>query len=374
MQILGYDWSKPGANVLLSELLSERLTLEIESESAAITADKLEAVASAIAAGLEVDPIVLDEPQIADGPTLRNVPCSAIRCGDPRGHSHDVKTVDVFLPVLGGDPTLLVARPGRGGGPDVSGASYDAQENAVKFRVSITPGTRSEIDRQVGNIKELVDRSNAELGEWNATVKPEVASSFEDILSQRAKEEASKDALGLPRYGRTHSPSQPSKPASPELSTKEDPMSPTQPPTFISYVHENSTEVHQLKADLQRLGLETWIDREQLKAGDRWKQEIKKAISSGGGFIACFSRELEERDKSYVYEELTVAIDEIRQRPKNRAWMIPVRLNECAIPDLEIGGGESLADINYVDWFADPASAAQEIAEVLTRTRPDSGV
>jgi hypothetical protein len=51
-------------------------------------------------------------------------------------------------------------------------------------------------------------------------------------------------------------------------------------------------------------------------------------------------------------EELTLAVEELRQRSLDIAWFIPVRLAECVIPDREIGGG-TLRDLQTVDMFAD---------------------
>ena len=48
-------------------------------------------------------------------------------------------------------------------------------------------------------------------------------------------------------------------------------------------------------------------------------------------------------------EELTLAIEELRQRPTNRAWFIPVLLAECAVPERSIGAGETLQDLQWVD-------------------------
>ena len=52
-------------------------------------------------------------------------------------------------------------------------------------------------------------------------------------------------------------------------------------------------------------------------------------------------------------EELTLAIEELRQRPSDRAWFIPVLLSECEVPARGIGAGETLADIQWVELYRD---------------------
>lgn len=78
---------------------------------------------------------------------------------------------------------------------------------------------------------------------------------------------------------------------------------------FISYVRENSGVVDRLAEELRDRGVIVWLDRNNIEPGARWKDAIKKAIQSGKFFIACFSREYNERTKTHMLEELTIAID-----------------------------------------------------------------
>lgn len=117
---------------------------------------------------------------------------------------------------------------------------------------------------------------------------------------------------------------------------------------FISYVRENANEVNAFVTHLRKYGLNTWIDRERLPPGCYWKDEIRKAIQSGGFFIAFFSNAYLSRKKSYMNEELTLAIDEMRQYTFGATWFIPVRLSG-EIPDFPVGAGRTLRDINWVD-------------------------
>jgi hypothetical protein len=52
-------------------------------------------------------------------------------------------------------------------------------------------------------------------------------------------------------------------------------------------------------------------------------------------------------------EELVLAIEQLRQRPVDRSWFIPIRLDDCEVPDRTIGGGERLNDLQWVDLFPD---------------------
>lgn len=120
---------------------------------------------------------------------------------------------------------------------------------------------------------------------------------------------------------------------------------------FISYVRENSNLVDILYKELKRSGITVWLDRESVAPGEQWKSAIRKAIQNGAFFIACFSKEYNTRSKSYMNEELHLAIEELRLRSPYTKWFIPVLLSESAVPDWDIGGGVTLRDLNYVPLY-----------------------
>ena len=134
---------------------------------------------------------------------------------------------------------------------------------------------------------------------------------------------------------------------------------------FISYVSENIEIVDLLYQELKSHGIQVWRDRDNIAPGLRWKREIRRAIQQGAFFIACFSQEYDERGRTYMNEELTIAIEELRQRPTSRAWFIPVKLNDCEIPDRDIDGGETLCDLQHVNLYEDWDGCIRRILEVI---------
>ena len=120
---------------------------------------------------------------------------------------------------------------------------------------------------------------------------------------------------------------------------------------FISYVRQNQEAANKLYHDLISRGIRAWFARNDINPGVRWQQAIREAIQDGASFIACFSKEYNDRDTTYMNEELTVATDVLRQQhhTSDKAWFIPVKLNECEIPDRGIGGGETFKDFQYVE-------------------------
>ena len=145
---------------------------------------------------------------------------------------------------------------------------------------------------------------------------------------------------------------------------------PQQKHVFISYVRENKDQVDRLCQDLERHGVKVWLDRNSIKPGARWKDAIREAIRSGDYFIGCFSDAYTAKAKTYMNEELTLAIEELRQYGSDREWFIPVLLSECEVPVRSIGAGETLLDINWVPLYEDWNAGIRRILSVIKPIPP----
>ena len=135
---------------------------------------------------------------------------------------------------------------------------------------------------------------------------------------------------------------------------------------FISYVREDTDCVDRLASALLTKGFDVWIDRTHLMPGMRWKSTIRKAIRSGDYFVACFSPRYVNKTETYMNEELIIAIERLRLMSRSRQWFIPVKLEECEIPDHEIGPGETLDSLQYVDFSHDWEAALENLAAALS--------
>jgi TIR domain len=134
---------------------------------------------------------------------------------------------------------------------------------------------------------------------------------------------------------------------------------------FVSYVRENALDVERLRDDLALAGIDVWLDRDSLEPGSLWKEAIRKAIQTGAFFLACFSQQWNEREKTYMNEELILAIEEIRQRPFHRSWFIPIKLTPCDVPDRDLGGGLRLHDFQWLALYTDWKSGVRRLLNVI---------
>ncbi len=139
---------------------------------------------------------------------------------------------------------------------------------------------------------------------------------------------------------------------------------------LISYVRENSEVIDRLTKELRDGGVPVWLDRDDIEPGIPWKDAIKNAIQRGEFFIACFSKEANEREKTHMREEINVAIDELRLRPYDKSWFIPVIVNESVIPPQRIISVLDISDLQAVKLYDDWDAELRKLLRTMKRDDP----
>jgi TIR domain len=137
---------------------------------------------------------------------------------------------------------------------------------------------------------------------------------------------------------------------------------------FISYVREDAVRVDRLQKILEAAGIRVWRDTSDLWPGEDWRINIRRAITKDAlAFIACFSTNSQSRQVSGQNEELMLAVDQLRLRRPEQPWLIPVRFDDVALPEIEIGGGRTLNSIQRADLIDDTwdEGAARLVAGVV---------
>jgi hypothetical protein len=114
---------------------------------------------------------------------------------------------------------------------------------------------------------------------------------------------------------------------------------------FLCHSSGDKPAVRQLRHRLQESGYEPWLDEEDLLPGQKWEQEIPKAVRNSDVVLVCLSQESVTK-QGYVQKEIKLALDAADQRPDGTIFLIPVRLSDCNIP-------ERLREWQWVDLFED---------------------
>jgi hypothetical protein len=120
---------------------------------------------------------------------------------------------------------------------------------------------------------------------------------------------------------------------------------------FLAHAREDNAQVGKLYADLKARGFDPWLDKVDLIPGQNWEIEIPKAIRQAGIFLACLSSRSVGK-VSYVQNEFRLALSAFSERPPGSIYLIPVRLDDCEVPDLQNPElGLRLRAIHWVDLW-----------------------
>src|SRR4051794_35641306 len=136
---------------------------------------------------------------------------------------------------------------------------------------------------------------------------------------------------------------------------------------FVSYVHADSTEANRIAEELSKRGANVHLGRDKLDPGIQWQEAIRNIISGGGDFIACFSRAYWKPKRAFLNEELAFAMNELRQCGPDKSFFIPVLLQECEIPIVDIGDDQTFLDLQLIALYDDWDEGLDNIALAISR-------
>lgn len=115
---------------------------------------------------------------------------------------------------------------------------------------------------------------------------------------------------------------------------------------FLCHIHVDKDAAKALYDRLAQDGVDAWLDKEKLFAGANWEFEIRKAVRECDIFVVCVSEQFTQRfrRKNFAQTEVGIALNEAELKPKDQIYIIPVRLENCAVP-------KSLQRWHWVDLF-----------------------
>jgi hypothetical protein len=122
---------------------------------------------------------------------------------------------------------------------------------------------------------------------------------------------------------------------------------------FISYASADRPFVQGLSADVSAAGIETWVDREDLVPGDRWRGEIVAAIEACEALVVVLSR------ASSASREVP---REVEAADRRRKRIIPVIKEACDPRNMEL----VLSERHWIDFSTgDYAGGVRQLVEAM---------
>lgn len=114
---------------------------------------------------------------------------------------------------------------------------------------------------------------------------------------------------------------------------------------FLCHASEDKKTVRALYERLHADSFDVWLDDEKLLPGQDWELEIRKAIRQSNVVIVCLSTNSLTKE-GFIQKEIKIALNVAEEKPEGTIFIIPVRLEDCEIPD-------RLSKWQYVDFFAE---------------------
>jgi len=134
------------------------------------------------------------------------------------------------------------------------------------------------------------------------------------------------------------------------------------PLVFISYAREDAIPAQRITDLLAQAGFRPWIDQRHLRGGHRWKQSIAAIIRKSDFFVALLSARSVNK-QGFVQREIRQALEVAAEKPDNRVFILPVRLNPCE------PSHSALNELNRIDVFPDWQHGTREIIRSLHSAR-----
>lgn len=143
-----------------------------------------------------------------------------------------------------------------------------------------------------------------------------------------------------------------------EDTAPKDPLS-----VFLCHSSGDKSEVRNLYQRLRVYGIAPWLDEESLLPGQDWSREIQKAVRASDLVIVCLSRGSITK-AGYVQKEIKFALDIADEQPEGTIFIIPLRLEECDVPD-------RLTRWQWVDFYE--AKGRERLIRALKVRAKDAG-
>lgn len=101
---------------------------------------------------------------------------------------------------------------------------------------------------------------------------------------------------------------------------------------FLCHSSGDKRAVRNIYQRLKADGFDPWLDEEKLLPGQDWHFEIRKAVKTSHAVLVCLSQDSINKI-GFVNKEIKYALDVADEQPEGAIFIIPVKLEECVIPD-----------------------------------------
>ncbi len=118
-----------------------------------------------------------------------------------------------------------------------------------------------------------------------------------------------------------------------DFSEEEVKMSPKELNVFLCHSSSDKPVARKIYSQLKEIrNVKPWFDEVDILPGEDWEPAIKRAVRNSQVVIICMSKS-SVRKEGFVQKEIRLAIDVALEKPENTIFIIPLKLEECDVPD-----------------------------------------
>jgi hypothetical protein len=134
-------------------------------------------------------------------------------------------------------------------------------------------------------------------------------------------------------------------------------------PIILCHAYEDKKVVRRVYDALQESGFEVWIDSESVFGEQAWEPDMADWLGQAACMLVFLSKNSVRKIGS-THHEFGQLIDTWKDMPAGTVYTIPVRINDCQIPDL-------LSSLHHIDLFEDDGLA--HVIRSLSEDRAERG-
>lgn len=120
-------------------------------------------------------------------------------------------------------------------------------------------------------------------------------------------------------------------------------------PIILCHAFEDKKVVSPVYEALQDSGFEVWLDSESVLSEHEWEPDIADWLGQAACMLVFLSKNSVRKIGSTLHE-FGQLLDAWQNMPADAVYTIPVRINDCEIPEL-------LSNLDYIDLFEDQGLA-----------------
>lgn len=134
---------------------------------------------------------------------------------------------------------------------------------------------------------------------------------------------------------------------------------------FISYCSQDAPAAERICDALRAVGIDVWLDKNELRGGDAWDAQIRKRIHECALFIPVISANTNARNEGYFRREWKQATRRLQDIADDVAFLIPVVIDETREANARVPEEFLGAQWTWLRGGETPPTFAQRIRHLL---------